>query len=52
MTINGEEIRIGPSGYYELLDIIPITSIGIVADSWDDNWTIDYTYEINADEGL
>ena len=52
MTINGEEIRIGPSGYYELLDIIPITSIGIVADSWDDNWTIDYTYEINTDEGL
>lgn len=48
MTINGEEIRVGPSGYYEL-DALDIESIGIVATSWADNWTMDYTY--NNEEG-
>lgn len=45
MCINGEEIRIGPSGFYEL-DAIPITSIGVVAKDGDynSNFTIDYTY--------
>lgn len=46
MTINGEEIKIGPSSYYEL-DAIPIESIGIVAPDNDftNNFTIDYAYE-------
>lgn len=46
MAINGEEIRIGPSGYYEC-DVIPVTSIGIVAENnhYEDNWTLDYTYD-------
>ena len=48
MTINGEEIRVGPSGYYEL-DALDIESIGIVATSWADNWTMDYQY--NNEEG-
>lgn len=49
MAINGEEIRIGPSGYYEI-DVLPIKSIGIVAKGWEDNFTIDY--EFNAEEAL
>lgn len=46
MVINGEEIRIGPSGYYEL-DAIPIQSLGIVAPDKDytNQFTIDYTYD-------
>lgn len=46
MAINGEEIRVGPSGYYEC-DVIPITSIGIVAgnNNYENNWTLDYTYD-------
>lgn len=46
MMINGEEIKIGPSGYYEL-DALPIESIGIVAPDNDftNNFTIDYAYE-------
>lgn len=46
MAVNGEEIRIGPNGFYELSDI-PITSLGIVARSWADVFTIDYMYTEN-----
>ena len=47
MAINGEEIRIGRSGYYEQ-DVVPIKSIGMVApnDDFVNNWTIDYSYEV------
>lgn len=44
MSINGEEIRVGASGYYELA-VLPITSLGIVARGYQDNWTLDYEYE-------
>lgn len=44
--INGEEIRVGPSGAYEL-DVIPITSVGVVATKPTDLFTIDYSYELN-----
>ena len=51
MAINGEEIHIGPSGYYEQ-DVVAITSVGIVApdNSWKDNWTMDYEYQIEDTE--
>lgn len=47
MTINGEEIRVTANGYYEL-DVLPITSLGIVAPDGDYSnfFTIDYEYEI------
>lgn len=47
MAINGEEIRVGPSGFYEE-DVVPIESIGIVSETNDfanGNWTMDYTYD-------
>lgn len=45
-TINGEEIKIGQSGYYELNDFV-ITSLGvIVVDTDVDRFTIDYEYKI------
>lgn len=46
MVINGEEIRVGPSGYYEQ-DVLPVSSLGIMAkdNSFQDNWTLDYTYD-------
>lgn len=52
MAINGEEIRVGPSGYYELDNVIDIESVGIVApnNSWIDNWTLDYEYQIIDEE--
>lgn len=44
MAINGEEISVGQSGYYEL-DAIPITSISIFAQDFArDNFSIDYQY--------
>lgn len=43
IVVNGEELRIGPSGYYEL-DCLPVTSLGIIAKDSTDNWTLDYTY--------
>lgn len=46
MIINGEEIKIGPSGYYEL-DAIPITSLGVVALNNKDMFSIDYQYAID-----
>ena len=45
MAINGEEIRVGASNYYELDNILPVTSLGIVADGYDDQFSIDYQYE-------
>lgn len=47
MIINGEEIKVGPSGYYEQ-DVLPVTSLGIVAKGYEDNWTLDYTYDTAA----
>lgn len=44
MAVNGEEIRVGASGYYEL-GVIPVSSLGIVAQGYQDNWTLDYEYE-------
>lgn len=45
MAVNGEEVRVGTSGYYELLDIIPITSLGIVAVDYNDNFSVDYSFD-------
>ena len=52
MAINGEEIRVGRSGLYEI-DVIDIDSIGIVADDNDytNNFTIDYQYLISTQGG-
>lgn len=45
-TINGEEIKIGQSGFYELNDYI-INDIGvIVTDKQVDRFTIDYEYKV------
>lgn len=44
MAVNGEEIRVGASGYYEL-GVLPVSSLGIVAQGYQDNWTLDYEYE-------
>lgn len=44
MAVNGEEIRVGTSGYYELA-VLPVTSLAIVAQGYQDNWTLDYEYE-------
>lgn len=51
MALNGEEIKVGPSGFYEQ-DVIEIESLGIVApdNNWDYNWTIDYMYNIDEEE--
>jgi len=43
MNINGEEIRIGRTGIYEMLDDIPVTFIG-VASTTNDFFLIDYQY--------
>ena len=47
MAINGEEIRVGQSGYYELNDF-EITNLGIAADNDDDTdrFTVDYQYQV------
>lgn len=50
MSINGEEIKVGPSGYYEL-DALPISSLGIVARNYMDNFTIDYEYDTEIEKG-
>jgi len=47
MAINGEEIRVGQSGYYELTDF-DITSLGIAAVSDKDRFTLDYQYKLGA----
>ena len=45
MAVNGEEIRVGKSGLWEIDGILPIESLGIVAVDYRDNFSIDYTYE-------
>ena len=52
MAVNGEEIHIGPSGYYELSQL-EITSLGIVAPNSDytNSFTVDYEYNVSEDEG-
>lgn len=49
MAINGEEIRVGRSGLYEI-DVIDISSIGIVApdNNFTNNFTIDYEYLVSS----
>lgn len=49
MAINGETIRVGQNSYYEF-DTIPIESIGIVAQDFEDNFTLDWMYEIEEEE--
>lgn len=46
LILNGEEIKIGPSGYFELKDF-DLTSIGVLANGQEDKFTIDYLYESN-----
>ena len=52
MAVNGEEIRVGPSGFYEL-DTVPVETLGIVAPDGDynNNWTVDYEYKQTEEEG-
>ena len=45
MAVNGEEIRVGKSGLWEIDGILPIESLGIVAVDYKDNFSIDYFYE-------
>ena len=44
MAINGEEIHVGQSGYYELNDF-EITSFAIAAHDNNDKFTVDYQYQ-------
>ena len=44
MAINGSEIKIGPSGYFELQDY-DIKSLGIAALAAEDKYTVDYQYQ-------
>ena len=44
VIVNGEPIRIGPSGFYEL-DALTIRTLGVVAKDYKDNFTIDYVYD-------
>lgn len=44
MSVNGEQIKVGPSKLYEL-DAVPIKTLGIVAHGYEDNFIIDYKYE-------
>ena len=46
LAINGEEIKVGQTNFYEL-DDFTITSLGVVAKNTSDRFTIDYQYEIN-----
>lgn len=43
MAINGEEIKIGPSGFYELSEV-PVSSLGVVARDFSDSFTVDYEF--------
>ena len=45
MAINGEEIRIGQSGYYELNDF-DVTSFAVVANDVEDTFILDYQYKL------
>ena len=54
MGINGEEIRIGSSGYYEL-DVLPVTSLSFgIVDNTDvfNDFTVDYLYNDNSREDI
>ena len=44
LAVNGEEIKIGRAGFYELNNVLEITSLGVVAKSFEDNFSIDYAY--------
>lgn len=46
LTINGEEIRIGQSGYYELTDF-EIKNLCIAALGPEDRFTLDYQYKLD-----
>ena len=45
MAVNGEEIRVGKSGLWEIDGILPIKSLGIVAVDYKDQFSIDFMYE-------
>lgn len=45
MAINGEEIRVPATGFYELDNVISITDLGIAARSNRDSFIIDYQYQ-------
>ena len=45
MAVNGEEIRVGKSGLWEIDGILPIESLGIVAVDYRDNFSVDFMYE-------
>lgn len=47
MAINGEEIRIGQSGYYELNNF-EITSFGMIVQDVNDRFTVDYQYQLST----
>lgn len=52
MAINGEQIKIGPSGYYEL-EGLDVSSFGIVAENDQykrDGFTLDYGYYSNIED--
>lgn len=44
-SINGEELKIGSSGYYELNDF-DITTLAVVADGPEDKFVLDYQYQL------
>lgn len=46
LAINGEEIKVGQTNFYEL-DDFTITSLGVVAKDSSDRFTIDYQYQIS-----
>ncbi len=43
LSINGEEVKIGPSNYYELQNFA-VTNLGVAAQSPADRFTIDIQY--------
>lgn len=51
MAINGEEIKVGRSGYYEN-DVVDVSSLGIVApdNDWSNQWTVDYMYRVDTED--
>ena len=45
MAINGEQIQIGSSGYYELNDF-DIETFSVVAKDYRDNFVVDYQFKV------
>lgn len=43
LAVNGEEMRIGPSGFLEVSGV-KISSVGVIATGYQDSFTIDYEY--------